>query len=100
MLTGTYEGWVQTGHGNLQQNKGSNGACTAPSMHILSASGPLPPGCGRPSCSGMQVPAELWRFPDREILTGQLINNYLASKLELPDEAIHLLFAANRWEKQ
>lgn len=45
-----------------------------------------------------QVPAELWRFPDRTNLTGKIINSYLESKVDMPDEAIHLLFAANRWE--
>lgn len=44
-------------------------------------------------------PTELWKFPDRETAVGQMINNYLtSSKNELSDEAIHLLFSANRWE--
>ncbi|KAL7274367.1 Thymidylate kinase [Rhizina undulata] len=35
---------------------------------------------------------------DRTTPIGQLINNYLSSTQELPAEAIHLLFSANRWE--
>ncbi|GAA5932795.1 bifunctional thymidylate/uridylate kinase [Sporobolomyces koalae] len=39
-------------------------------------------------------------FPDRTSPTGILINNYLTQKdTKLSDEAIHLLFSANRWEK-
>jgi dTMP kinase len=38
------------------------------------------------------------RFPDRTTLVGNLINQYLQSKSELDDRAIHLLFSANRWE--
>lgn len=29
-----------------------------------------------------------------------MINAYLTSQADLDDHAIHLLFAANRWEKQ
>ena len=43
--------------------------------------------------------AKLIRFPARDSgPIGSLINSYLASSTELPDEAIHLLFSANRWE--
>mmetsp|Transcript_15948 Transcript_15948/g.34451 ORF Transcript_15948/g.34451 Transcript_15948/m.34451 type:complete len:261 (+) Transcript_15948:253-1035(+) len=45
------------------------------------------------------VNAELWRFPDRSTAIGQSINAYLQNKSDLNDQAIHLLFAANRWEK-
>ncbi|KAJ4388902.1 Thymidylate kinase [Gnomoniopsis smithogilvyi] len=38
------------------------------------------------------------RFPDRTTSTGQIINNYLTTTTPLPDQAIHLLFTANRWE--
>lgn len=38
------------------------------------------------------------RFPDRTTMVGDLINQYLQSKSELDDRAIHLLFSANRWE--
>lgn len=39
------------------------------------------------------------KFPDRSTPTGQIINEYLTSDSELSDEAIHLLFSANRWEQ-
>ncbi|GAA5958103.1 hypothetical protein JCM3765_002811 [Sporobolomyces pararoseus] len=39
-------------------------------------------------------------FPDRTSSTGILINSYLTQReTKLSDEAIHLLFSANRWEK-
>jgi thymidylate kinase len=46
------------------------------------------------------VKAELWRYPDRTTSMGVMINSYLQSKTEMDDGAIHLLFAANRWEKK
>ncbi|POV98118.1 hypothetical protein PSTT_14621 [Puccinia striiformis] len=42
---------------------------------------------------------ESMRFPDRTTAIGQMINSYLCQTSELDDHAIHLLFAANRWEK-
>ncbi|KAH9517754.1 hypothetical protein DERF_008389 [Dermatophagoides farinae] len=42
---------------------------------------------------------ELIRFPDRSTMTGNLINQYLCGQTKLNDHVIHLLFAANRWEK-
>ncbi|PSR85771.1 thymidylate kinase-domain-containing protein, partial [Coniella lustricola] len=46
------------------------------------------------------VVVEAARFPDRTTPTGQIINTYLtsSSSAPLPDQAIHLLFTANRWE--
>ncbi|POS74702.1 thymidylate kinase [Diaporthe helianthi] len=41
---------------------------------------------------------QLMRFPDRTTPTGQIINQYLSSTASLPDQSIHLLFTANRWE--
>lgn len=38
------------------------------------------------------------RFPDRTTATGQVINNYLQSTVDLEDHVIHLLYSANRWE--
>ena len=38
------------------------------------------------------------KFPDRTTATGQMINAYLQGTAEQSDEAIHLLFSANRWE--
>ncbi|EDO16637.1 hypothetical protein Kpol_529p17 [Vanderwaltozyma polyspora DSM 70294] len=41
----------------------------------------------------------LMKFPQRETKIGQLINNYLTDKsFKMPDQSIHLLFSANRWE--
>jgi len=37
-------------------------------------------------------------FPDRTTVVGQMIDSYLQSKSNLSNEAIHLLFSANRWE--
>ena len=39
-------------------------------------------------------------FPDRSSPTGVLINGYLTDKTKaLEDHVVHLLYAANRWEK-
>jgi len=46
----------------------------------------------------LNVKAELFRFPDRSTATGQIIDTYLKNGVDLDDKAIHLLFAANRWE--
>jgi len=42
--------------------------------------------------------AQLQRFPDRTTAIGKIINSYLTKEIELSDEAVHLLFSANRWE--
>lgn len=42
--------------------------------------------------------AAAMRFPDRTTATGTIINSYLQQSENLDDRAIHLLFAANRWE--
>lgn len=43
--------------------------------------------------------AELVKFPERTTPIGQLINKYLVDQsFQLPDQSIHLLFSANRWE--
>ncbi|XP_033638106.1 thymidylate kinase-like [Asterias rubens] len=44
------------------------------------------------------VTAEPVRFPDRSTVIGKMIGSYLEKKSELQDNAIHLLFSANRWE--
>ncbi|KAJ2726584.1 Thymidylate kinase [Coemansia sp. Benny D115] len=41
---------------------------------------------------------KLLKFPDRTTAIGQMINSYLTQECDLSDEAIHLLFSANRWE--
>ena len=46
---------------------------------------------------GLKVVAA--KFPNRESEIGQLINRYLTNRdFQLPDQAVHLLFSANRWE--
>ncbi|KAJ2000803.1 Thymidylate kinase [Coemansia thaxteri] len=44
------------------------------------------------------VNAKLVKFPDRTTAIGKMIDSYLTQKTQLSDEAIHLLFSANRWE--
>lgn len=41
----------------------------------------------------------LIRFPCRTNITGTIINSVLTNKVDLPDETMHLLFSANRWEE-
>ena len=38
------------------------------------------------------------QFPRRSSQTGQIIDSYLRSKSQISDQAVHLLFSANRWE--
>mmetsp|Transcript_12009 Transcript_12009/g.13772 ORF Transcript_12009/g.13772 Transcript_12009/m.13772 type:complete len:132 (-) Transcript_12009:401-796(-) len=62
--------------------------------------------CGKTTQSGLLVKhlislgiaAMSIRFPERTTAVGSLINQYLQSKSDLNDHAIHLLFSANRWE--
>lgn len=42
--------------------------------------------------------AKLIHFPERSSAIGQVINSYLTNSQDLPDEVIHLMFSANRWE--
>lgn len=44
------------------------------------------------------VDIQLLKFPDRTTTIGKLINDYLDHNEHVPDQAIHLLFSANRWE--
>lgn len=39
-------------------------------------------------------------FLDHTIPMGKMISSYLSSQMDLDDASIHLLFSANRWEKQ
>ena len=71
---------------------------------------PHPPGQQPPTisvCSPYNPPGRLLPpplsphtlpLPDRTTSIGQMINSYLTGGCELDDHAIHLLFAANRWE--
>lgn len=49
---------------------------------------------------GRGLPVEAWRFPDRNTNIGRMISSYLTHRSQLDDQAIHLLFSANRWEKR
>lgn len=46
--------------------------------------------------SGTRVRAE--RYPNRETAIGKMLDAYLKSESDIDDHAVHLLFAANRWE--
>ena len=48
--------------------------------------------------AGRGADATLQRFPDRQTAIGSMIDRYLKCEAELDDRAVHLLFAANRWE--
>jgi dTMP kinase len=43
-------------------------------------------------------PTIMMNFPDRTTNIGTMISHFLSSQIELGNEAIHLLFSANRWE--
>ncbi|XP_041483093.1 thymidylate kinase-like [Lytechinus variegatus] len=42
--------------------------------------------------------AELMRFPERSTTIGKVIDSYLKKSSDVQDNAVHLLFSANRWE--
>ncbi|XP_017010323.2 thymidylate kinase [Drosophila takahashii] len=44
------------------------------------------------------IPVLPMNFPERSSSIGQVINSYLTNSKDLPDEVIHLMFSANRWE--
>ncbi|CAL9737167.1 thymidylate kinase [Monosporozyma servazzii] len=47
----------------------------------------------------LQPKVELIKFPKRDTPIGKIINEYLTnSSYVLPDQSVHLLFSANRWE--
>lgn len=48
--------------------------------------------------SEKKIPHCRINFPERNSLTGQMIDQYLKDEMTLDDHAIHLLFSANRWE--
>lgn len=50
--------------------------------------------------NSMQIPAKKMSFPDRSTSIGAVINDYLTKKIDLPDQSVHLLFSANRWEME
>lgn len=51
--------------------------------------------------SSKSISNKFYRFPNRESLTGKIINDYLTNKIKvLDDRCIHLLFSANRHEEK
>ncbi len=57
--------------------------------------------CGKTTQARMlaeAVAAKQGRFPARDTPVGAIISEYLSSRRHLDDRAVHLLFAANRWE--
>ncbi|XP_015177299.1 PREDICTED: thymidylate kinase [Polistes dominula] len=48
--------------------------------------------------NNFNIPAVGKSFPDRTSEIGKLLNKFLKKEVELPLEAAHLLFSANRWE--
>jgi dTMP kinase len=58
--------------------------------------------CGKTTQSDIltrKLDAVKFTFPDRTTETGRIIHKYLNHEIELDDVAVHLLFAANRWER-
>jgi dTMP kinase len=51
-------------------------------------------------CSGdnQENKAVVISFPNRKSAIGSMINDFLLNKADIGNEAIHLLFSANRWE--
>lgn len=45
------------------------------------------------------IPTIAVKFPARETDIGKIIDQYLTKKIMMDERAIHLLFAANRWER-
>lgn len=46
------------------------------------------------------IATEHTNFPDRTTPIGTIINSYLTNAQELSDHVIHLMFSANRWERE
>lgn len=50
-------------------------------------------------CNKLKPNVELIKYPNRDTPIGRIINEYLTNPdYTLPDQSIHLLFSANRWE--
>ncbi|KAK5778562.1 bifunctional thymidylate/uridylate kinase PWA37_000175 [Arxiozyma heterogenica] len=50
-------------------------------------------------CKKLQPKVELIKYPKRDTPIGKIINEYLTNlDYSLPNQSIHLLFSANRWE--
>ncbi|XP_012531031.1 thymidylate kinase [Monomorium pharaonis] len=48
--------------------------------------------------NNLQIPVKARGFPNRKTPVGAILNNFLSKEINLPPEAAHLLFSANRWE--
>ncbi|KAL0109328.1 hypothetical protein PUN28_014424 [Cardiocondyla obscurior] len=46
----------------------------------------------------LRIPAKTGAFPNRKTHIGAIINSFLSKEINMPPEAVHLLFSANRWE--
>ncbi|XP_011143257.1 thymidylate kinase isoform X2 [Harpegnathos saltator] len=44
------------------------------------------------------IPTKASAFPNRNTPIGGLLNGFLSKEINIPPEAAHLLFSANRWE--
>ena len=47
----------------------------------------------------LKLSAKKMNFPDRTGKTGKILSDYLKNSEDMTDEAVHLLFSMNRWEK-
>lgn len=47
-----------------------------------------------------EIDYKIFKFPDRNTITGNLLDSYNSQLVDLEPHAANLLFAANRWEKQ
>ncbi|XP_011688052.1 PREDICTED: thymidylate kinase [Wasmannia auropunctata] len=48
--------------------------------------------------SDLRIPAKARAFPNRKTPVGTILNSFLSKEINVPPEAAHLLFSANRWE--
>ncbi|CAL1676792.1 unnamed protein product [Lasius platythorax] len=46
----------------------------------------------------LRIPAKSGAFPNRKTPVGAILNSFLSKEINVPPEAAHLLFSANRWE--
>lgn len=47
-----------------------------------------------------QIDYKIFKFPDKNSITGNLLDSYNSQHVDLDPRTAHLLFSANRWEKQ
>ncbi|XP_029670969.1 thymidylate kinase [Formica exsecta] len=46
----------------------------------------------------LRIPVKARAFPNRKTPVGAILNSFLSKEINVPPEAAHLLFSANRWE--